>query len=190
MQGRYQAAIDAEQRSIALLPTVSAYSNLGTAYFYLRRYSDAIETFEKARDLDDKDYMNWGNLGDALYWSPNRRPESAAAYKRAIELGLVQLRLNPRDATTRAFLADYHAMLGDKHVATAELDQALHQSPANPDVLFRAALIYNQLGDQRRALEWLTKAVDANFSRTTVRDSPDFDHLRSNPAFKAIITGR
>ncbi len=40
----------------------------------------------KGPGLDDKDFMNWGNLGDALYWSPDRRPESAAAYKRAIEL--------------------------------------------------------------------------------------------------------
>ena len=189
MQGRYQAAIDAEQRSIALLPTLSAYSNLATAYFYLRRYSDAITAYEKARDLDDQDYMNWGNLGDALYWSPNRRPESAAAYKRAVELGQARVRVNPKDATTRAFLADYYAMLGDKHAATAELDQALRQSPADPDVLFRAALVYNQLGDRRLTLEWLTKAVAANFSRTTVRDTPDFGHLKSDSAFQAIVTG-
>ena len=32
--------------------------------------------YEKARALDDKDYLNWGNLGDALYWMPGRREES------------------------------------------------------------------------------------------------------------------
>jgi serine/threonine-protein kinase len=190
MQGRYQAAIDAEQRSISLLPTLSAYSNLATAYFYLRRYSEAITAYQKARDLDDQDYLNWGNLGDALYWSPDRRSESVAAYRRAIELGQARLGVNPKDPTTRAFLADYHAMLGDKHTATGELDQALRQSPADPDVLFRAAVVYNQLGDERLTLEWLTKAVAAHFSRTTIRDTPDFDHLQSNPAFRAIVTER
>jgi Tfp pilus assembly protein PilF len=81
-------------------------------------------------------------------------------------------------------------MLGDKHTATGELDQALRQSPADPDVLFRAALVYNQLGDERLTLEWLTKAVAAHFSRTTIRDTPNFDHLQSNPAFRAIVTER
>jgi hypothetical protein len=31
--------------------------------------------------------------------------------------------------------------------------------------------------------------AQANFSRITVRDTPDFDHLKSDPAFKAIIAG-
>jgi tetratricopeptide (TPR) repeat protein/tRNA A-37 threonylcarbamoyl transferase component Bud32 len=189
LEGRYQEAIDALQHSIELRPTTSAYSNLGTAYFYLHHYPDAIVAYDKARALDQQDYLNWGNLGDALYWSPNRRPESAAAYKRAIELGQARLQVNPKDATVRAFVADYYAMLGDRHSATVELDKALTLAPQDPDVLFRAAVVYNQLGDQRQTLDWLNKAVAANFSRTTVRDTPDFDHLKSDPAFKAILQG-
>lgn len=189
LEGRYQEAIDATQRSISLMPTMDAYSNLGTAFFYQRRYSDAIVAYDKARALDDKDYLNWGNLGDALYWSPDRRPESGAAYKRAIELAQGRLQINPKDATTRAFNAGYYAMLGDRQAATAQLDQALNQSPSDPDVLFRAALVYNQLGDQTQTLDWLKKAVAANFSRTTVRDTPDFDHLKADAAFRAIIAG-
>jgi tetratricopeptide (TPR) repeat protein/tRNA A-37 threonylcarbamoyl transferase component Bud32/TolB-like protein len=190
LEGRYQEAIDAFQRSIQLRPTMSAYGNLGTAYFYLREYPDAIAAYEKARALDEKYFMNWGNVGDALYWSPARRAESVAAYKRAIELGQAQLQVNPKDAVTRAFVASYYAMSGDKRPATTELNKALNVAPQDPDVLFRASLIYNQLGDDRQTLDWLKKAVAANFSRTTVRDTPDFDHLKSNPAFQEIITGR
>jgi serine/threonine-protein kinase len=80
-------------------------------------------------------------------------------------------------------------MLGDQRTATSELSKAVEQAPHDPDVLFRAALVYNQLGDQRQALVWLQKAVAASFSRTTVRDTPDFDHLKSDPAFQAIIAG-
>ena len=189
LEGRYQEAIDATQRSINLKPTVSAYSNLGTAYFYERRYSDAILAFDNARVLDKQDYMNWGNLGDALYWSPDRRKESAAAYKQAIELGVGRLQVNPKDATVRAFVADYYAMLGDKQAATTEIGRAVSEAPQDPDVLFRASLVYNQFGDEAATLDWLKKAAAANFSRTTIRDSPDFDHLRLNPAFQAIIAG-
>jgi serine/threonine protein kinase/Tfp pilus assembly protein PilF len=187
LEGKYDDAIAASDRSIKLQPTMSAYSNLGTAYFYQHRYPDAVTAFERARSLDDQDYLNWGNLGDALYWSSNRRPESVAAYKRAIELGQSRLQDNPKDATTRAFVASYDAMIGDRHAATVELEKALKQAPRDPDVLFRSALVYNQLGDRNRTLDSLQKAVAAKFSRTTVRDTPDFDHLKSNPAFAAII---
>ena len=190
LEGRYREAIDALQRSIQLNPTMfAAYSNLGTAHFYLRQYRDAITAYDKARALDEQYFMNWGNLGDALYWSPERRPESSAAYRRAVELGQARLQINPKDGLTRAYVASYYAMLGDKHDATAELERALNLAPQDPDVLFRASLVYNQFGDDRQALDWLKKALAGNFSRTTVRDTPDFDHLKSNPAFQSIITG-
>jgi serine/threonine-protein kinase len=187
--GHYDQAIQSLNRSIELKPSMPAYSNLGSAYFWMHRYPDAITAYEKASSLDDKDYLNWGNLGDALYWSTNRRSESMAAYKRAIELAQAQLKINPKDATARAFAAQYHAMLGDVRTASVEVLKAVEQAPNDPDVLFRAALVYNQFGDQRQTLDWLTKAVAASFSRTTVRDTPDFDHLKSDPAFKAIIAG-
>ena len=70
LEGRYNDAIAALNRSIVkLLPTMSAYSNLGLAYFYCRRYPDSVAMYEKARALDDQDYLNWGNLAEALHWS-------------------------------------------------------------------------------------------------------------------------
>ena len=131
-QGRYQDAIDGLQRSINLRPTTSAYSNLGTAYFYLRRYPEAIVAYDKARALDDQDYLNWGNLGDALYWSSNRRPESAAAYKRAIALGQSRLQVNPKDATVLAFVADYYAMLGRQARSDRGTRQGIETGSSGP----------------------------------------------------------
>ena len=189
LQGSYEQAIQSLNRSLELRPSMTAYSNLGSAYFWMHRYPDAISAYEKARSLDDKDYQNWGNLADALYWSPSRRPESAAAYKQAIALAQAQLKINPKDATARAFAAQYYAMLGDRRNATTGILQAVNQAPHDPDVLFRAALVYNQFGEQHQTLEWLQKAVAANFPRTTVRDTPDFDHLKSDPVFQSTIAG-
>lgn len=188
-EGRYDEAVNALQRSIELTPSLSAYSNLGAAYFWMHHYSDAIAAFEKARALDDQDYMNWGNLGDALYWSPGRRPEAAAAYKRAVELAEAQVQVNPRDATTLAYLADYSAMLGHESRAFQQLQQALTLAPKDAEVMFRAALVYNHFGDRPKTLDWLKRAADARYSRTVIRDTPDFDHLKSDSALKAIIAG-
>ncbi len=146
--------------------------------------------YEKARALDDKDYLNWGNLADALYWSPGRRQESVPAYKTALELARAALQVNPKDATAMAYVAAYSAMLGDKHLAVDNLQKALKLAPNDPDIMFRAALVYNQLGDQPQTLEWLKKATDAHFSRTMVRDTPDFGHLLSDPTFKALTADK
>ncbi len=189
LEGKYQEAIEALNRSIQLKPTMYAYSNLGTAYFYQRRYSDAIAAYEKARGLDDHLYMNWGNLGDALYWSPGHRPDATAAYKRAITLAQAQVQINTRDATARAYLADYSAMVGDKATATAELRKALELASTDPDVMFRAALVYNQFGDRQQTLDWLNKAAGSGFSRSTIRDTPDFDPLHGDPGFITLVGG-
>jgi hypothetical protein len=52
---------------------------------------------------------------------------------------------------------------------------------------FKAALIYNQFGDTAQTLAWLSKALAGGFSATIVRDTPNFDLLRSNPQFEALF---
>jgi serine/threonine protein kinase/tetratricopeptide (TPR) repeat protein len=190
LEGKYSEAIEVANHSIRLFPALDAYSNLGAAYFWQHRYSDAIPQFEKAKALDDQDALNWGNLGDALYWSPSRRPEATAAYKRAIDLARAQVQVNPKDATAQAYIAEYSAMIGDKTTAIAEIQHALQLAPADPDIMFRAALVQNQLGDRRQTIDWLKKAVAAKYSPTVIRDTPDFAHLQSDPEFKAILSSK
>jgi tetratricopeptide (TPR) repeat protein/tRNA A-37 threonylcarbamoyl transferase component Bud32 len=187
LEGRYDDAIQATSRSVELRPTMSGYSNLGAAYFYVRRYSDATSAYEKARALDDKDYLNWGNLADALYWAPDRRQDSVAAYKTAIGLARQKLQINPKDATALAYAAVYSAMIGDRTSALESLNNALQLAPKDAEIMFRAAQVYNHFGDSRLALDWLKKAAAADYSPAMIRDTPDFDHLHSDPAFKALL---
>ncbi|HVP54973.1 MAG TPA: tetratricopeptide repeat protein [Candidatus Eisenbacteria bacterium] len=189
LEGKYDDANKALNRAIDLRPTMTAYSNLGESYYFSHRFPEAAAMCEKARALDDKDYLNWGNLADAMYWTPGRRPESFAAYQKAIELARALLQVNPKDATALAYVADYSAMTGDKRSALNSLQKALQLSPHDPDIMYRAALVHNQLGNQAQTLDWLKKAVNARFSRTMVRDTPDFNHLQADPTFKAIISG-
>ena len=189
-QGEYSEAIESLNRSINLRPTMYAYSNLGAAYFWQHRYAEAISAFQRARDLDEQDYMNWGNLGDALYWSSNRRPEARHAYNKAINLARGQLDVNPMDASVRAFMAQYAAMIGDKPMAVVQIERALSLAPKDGEVMFRAALVYNQFGDRRRTLDLLKRAADARYSRSVIRDTPDFAPLQSNPEFSELIAAK
>ena len=185
--GNYSEAVAELQRSVALRPTAESYGNLGTAHFFLHRYNDAAENLKAALDVDDNDWLNWGNLGDTLYEIPSRRSESISAYRRAIALIDARIQVNPHDASLLAYSADYHAMVDAKGEAEALLSRALLISPNDADVLFRAAIVYNHFGDLDKALSFLKRSVENGFSRTIVRDTPDFERLKTNSEFRGLL---
>jgi len=189
LQGKYSEAIPLFERSLDIRPTANALSNLGTAHFQMRRYAESASDFERAVKLDSKSYEIWGNLGDAYYWTSGRRGEASGAYGTAISLGEENLRHNPRDAQLVAYLAQYHAMRGEQKPALETIERALHLQPKNPDILLASAIVYQQVGDTSRALNFLEKAVSLGISPETLRDTPNFDVLSDNRRFLALIHG-
>jgi tetratricopeptide (TPR) repeat protein len=187
--GQYENSILALKRSIEFRPNRDAYTNLGAAYFGLRRYDEAADSIRMSLKLDDKDPLNWGNLGDALYWAPGHRNEAAAAYKKAIELNQAKLQVNPRDTEALGYVAIYYAMLGDRKAALENLRAALALDGGNAEMLFDAAAVHNQLGDDSEALSWLEKAIGAGFPKSQIKDNPEFDRLQANPAYQKLMAG-
>jgi tetratricopeptide (TPR) repeat protein len=185
-QGRYQEALQAFQRSIDLRPDADAYTNLGYTYFLMHRFPEAITAHEHALKLDEGNSEFWGNLGNALYWSLGRRRESAADYRRAANVATTRLQVNPRDAEMQAYLANYSAMVDDRQPALDHLARALELAPADGEVLFRAALVYNHFGDTERTLTYLKKAASAGYSRAIIKDTPDFGGLQGNSKFISL----
>lgn len=185
--GRYDEAIQALQHAISLRPSADAYNNLGYAYTLMGRYPEAIAALQQGLKVDGSDWMNWGNLGDALYWSSNRRADSTADYSKAISIATSQLQVNPQDAFTLAYLANYLAMMGNKEAAYDSLQKALTLAPSDGEVLYRAAVVHNHFKDSDQALSYLEKAAQAGYSRSIIRDTPDFSRLREDPRFRAAV---
>ncbi len=187
LQGRYAEAIPLLERSVAIRPTARASSNLGTTYFTLRRFAEAARAYEAAVRLDDRDYMMWGNLGDAYHSIPGKETEETDAYRKAIALGDEKLRINARDAILLGYLGSFHSQLKEKGPAMGCLRRGLAIAPGDPEVRYLAAVVHNQLGDSDQALVWLEKALAAGFSPSIARDSPVFDNLRSRPRFQKLF---
>jgi len=185
-QGKYLEALASLNKSIEIRPNLEAFNNLGNAYFELRRFSDAANAFQRGLNLDDSDWLLWGNLGDSLFWSGVQRSKAIAAYENAIARAEKKLEVNPKDTIVLAFLADYNAMSRHRNKAVGEIEQALALAPADGEVRLRAAIVYNQFGDTDRCLASLEKAVAVGYSAQVIRDTPDFDHLHNNPRFRAL----
>jgi tetratricopeptide (TPR) repeat protein len=186
--GHYPDSIVALKVSIGLRPDFESYGNLGTSYFLLHEFENAAETFQTAVKLDDKDWGNWGNLGDALWQIPSRKADAMHAYEKAAELANAKIEVNPRDATALSCVADYNAILGNKAVALRDLQRALAAAPGDSDVRFRAAILYNHFGDGEKTVKSLKEAIDLGFSRNVIRDTPDFDHLKDDARVRALLS--
>jgi len=189
-QGRYTDAIGMLQHSIAIRPTAVAYTNLGNAYFYLRRYDEAAGTYEEAVKLRQTDYVLWWNLADGYYWAPGKRAQSVEAYRKTISLANERLRVNPRDAYALGVLAYCHAMLGERKPALQYLQAGLKLAPQDSEMRFKAALVYNQFADIGNALSWLKSALASGLSVAVVRDTPNFDSLRPDPRFQELMQAK
>ena len=184
--GQYQGAVDSLKTAINLRPTGAAWGNLGSAYFFQHSYAQAANSLEQSLKSDEQDWQNWGTLGDTLYQIPSRRTEATNAYRKAIELADKRLEVNPKDATTLACTADYYAIVGQEQKARERMARALTMAGNDPDVLFRAAIMYNHFGDTKQTLDFLNRAAQTGYSRIVIRDTPDFDHLQADPGFPKL----
>jgi eukaryotic-like serine/threonine-protein kinase len=185
--GNRPAAITALEESLKLRPTAQAYANLGTAYYQSRQFAQAANNYQQAIKFGDRDSDLWGNLADAYRYG-GQPSKARDAYRKQLELLNEQLQVNPKDAERQGDVASCYALLGDKQNAVTHLARSLELGHSDKDLLFNAAVVYNDLGETGVALEWLQKAFAAGYSASIVRDSPGFDNLRNNPEFQQLLS--
>ena len=187
VQGEYGRAVPLLERSVTIRAMGENTSNLGTAYFQLRKFAQAARTYERAVALNDHNYELWGNLGDAYYWAPGERSKARGAYQRAIELAEERVPINPRDSIILGYIAQYYAMCDQRVKALKYIHRALHVAPPSSDLLLTAAIVFSQLGDTEKALDNLEQAEKAGASPTILRDTPNFDNLHTLSRFQHLV---
>jgi serine/threonine protein kinase/tetratricopeptide (TPR) repeat protein len=185
-QKRYEDAAKMFEKSIAIEPTDSAYSNLGVVYFSQARYPEAARYFQQAVQMNDRDSQRWHNLASAYQWS-GETEKARAAFQRTAELAEEERRVNPRDCTVLIRLADAYSMLGQRQRAREDLEQALTVAPDSVDNMFQAAVIYEQLGDRKLALQWIARAIKGGYSRDLIDRAPSLTQLRLDPRFQSLF---
>ena len=184
-EGKDEEATQALEKSSTIRPSYQAYESLAVAYFRLRRFDQAARTTLEALKLDDSDYQTWGNLAVYYYYAGNK-PAATETYKKAITMAEERLKTNPRDGDVLGDLASYWAMLGDRARALDYLDRSL-VGRKDKELLFNAALVYNQLHETGTSLEWLSKALAAGYSKSVVSKAPDLDNLHDNPRYQSLM---
>jgi serine/threonine protein kinase/tetratricopeptide (TPR) repeat protein len=182
--GRNEEAEKVLLASLKLRETATAWNNLGALRAYEKRDADAVTFYIRAVRLDPGAYVYWLNLADS-----NRRTghlaDATEAYRKAMDLALLELKDNPRLGLTRAYVAYLAARLGDVKRGQDEIRQALQLSPGDNKVIRTAVLTYEALGQRDQAVQVLSGATPELFQE--LDRQPDLAEFRQDIRFKQVV---
>lgn len=183
--GKIPEAITMFERAVQLKPSYMAYSNLGTAYSRAERFSEALTAYGKALELDDKDWLVWGNIGFVSSWIHGMDQKAKETFAHAIQLAEAGRKENPRDAFAHSDLALYYAKTSQPQVALQRLKTALTLSPDTGEILAAAAEVYELLGQRDQAIESARQALKLGFPRPRLQRNPELAKLLADPRMRA-----
>jgi len=185
-EGKWGEAIPQLQKAIAIAPDADTYSNLGTAYFWLKNYNQATAMYEKAVQMTPNDEQLQGNLGDAYRWS-GHSDQAASAYGKAISLAFQELQVNPRSAITMGDLGLLYAKKGDATNALQYTNQARAIKPDDVQLRYSEAQVKTLIGTPEDALKSLRLALEKGYPAQEAWNDPELQKLQALPQFSQLV---
>jgi serine/threonine protein kinase/Flp pilus assembly protein TadD len=185
-EGLWSEAIPYLQKSLSITPDADAYSNLGTAYFFLKNYDPATKNYEKAVEMTPNDEVLQGNLGDAYRWS-GHSDQAAAAYGKAISLAFQELQVNPRSASIMGDLGLLYAKKGDAPNALQYIQQSRAISPDDVNSMYQEVQVKTMVGKPEEALKALRLALEKGYSAQEAWNDPELQKLQALPQFSQLV---
>eukprot|EP00392_Amoebophrya_sp_AT5.2_P007568 g7583.t1 len=142
--GNHKAAIDVYDEALILSPDDwEIFHNKGLCYMYLRQYDEAVDSFEKANDVQRHD-VTFLQLGKVFVL----REE----YKKAIELYTEALEFSPENPEILTTLGILYLRMGESLTAFDHLGNSLTHNPRNPKTILAAGSIIQDHADMDVAL--------------------------------------
>jgi eukaryotic-like serine/threonine-protein kinase len=177
----YPAAEDALKRSLQISPTYGAYSNLGYLYYMQKRYMDAVQAYQHALSLNDKDWVVWANLFVCYQWL-NDETNLEAVRAKAIERLEQAIATTPQDAHMHSMLATLYAT-HDQGKALSHLHTALALNPKDSNVLSDAAVTFEAVGDRKQAVRYAHDSLDHGASLMDLQAQAVLQGVLKDPSF-------
>jgi TolB-like protein/DNA-binding winged helix-turn-helix (wHTH) protein/Tfp pilus assembly protein PilF len=180
--GRVAESIDASKTAIELEPfDLPSQNHLGWCYYFAGDYDRAIEQHRRVLEMDPAHGQTRLLLGRALL--------QKSMHREGIEELRRNLELSPGSPERLAAVAQAYAMAGDRHSAEKILEGLLASGKQKYVSAYSVATIHAALGSRREALAFLEKAADERSSRIVeIKTEPVFRSLRTEPAFRAIVS--
>jgi TolB-like protein/Tfp pilus assembly protein PilF len=180
--GRYDEAIDKIKRAQELDPRSNIINtSVGWPYYFMRRYDDAMEAFQNALSIDEGFWYAHWSLG-LSYSQKEMYDKALAEIQKAKEL------YNGWQPLIESSIGCTYARMGRREEARQVLNKLLErqeQDYVRPVVI---AYVYFDLKENDRGFDWLNRAFEVRDPELTwLKVLPDYDPIRSDPRFTAIL---
>ncbi|NER99779.1 MAG: tetratricopeptide repeat protein, partial [Symploca sp. SIO1B1] len=212
----YEESLDCYQKALELgKGNALLFFEQGTSLGNLGRHEEALKSFQKAIDLDCNYADAWRNRGDALN-NLERYEEALAACNQALKIEPKNDETLNSQALSLSFLKDFDkaitaidqainlqpkevlyqanrgiilARAGRYTEALADCEQAIQKDPKHESGYYGKACCYALQGEVEQAIDNLKQAIDIapRFSRMEARHNPDFDSIRDEERFRALV---
>jgi TolB-like protein/Flp pilus assembly protein TadD len=188
VQGRTSEASQDFEEAIRLNP-----ASFDAHYLYARHrfqsgeFERAVPLYEAAIQLRPDDYQALSLLEGSLL-KLGRMEQQAEVARRAMQAIDRQLAIDPLDGRALQLGTTNAARLGLRDKARDLAERALKARPDAFSSYYNVACAYSILGDVDDALALLDRAVQHGRGNLEwIEQDPDFDNLRSDPRFDAIV---
>ena len=146
--GKHQVAIsvyDQTEKDSGKSNDWEIWHNKGLCYMYLKRYEDAIKSFEKANQLQRH---------DTTFMQLARVHTLVKQFEKAIEVYLEALEFSPENPELLTAVGLLFLRLGKNFKAFENLGNSLTHDPVNPKTILAAGSIIQDHGDFEVALKY------------------------------------
>ena len=181
LKGDYQAAIDDFSEAIALDPMNSyAYYRRGWTKEFLEDYSEALKDYNISIELDSE-YIRTYETRGKLYKYHLNEPQLA---KKDFETVLSLDQELKKGGNCRQFALFFLERVEE---AVAFQDSILVKYPTSSNY-YNAACLYALMNNEEKSLQYLDIAFEKGYRNFIhIERDTDFDNIRNNPAFIALI---
>ncbi len=162
-------------------------------YFYARsafaagQIEKSAELFRRGGEVRLEDFQCPILMAQSL-WMLDRDEEAVAANREGIQRAERWLEIDPNNLRALALAASAMAENDQAPRALELMARAISTAPDDPSVYFNAACLYAKLGRKEEALECLEQTFARGFGkRDWVEHDPDYDSLRDDPRFQAML---
>jgi adenylate cyclase len=163
-----------------------AYYLYGRSCFARGQTEQSAEMFRKASEVRREDYQSMLLLAQSLRVLGKEGADEIV--REGIRRARKQLKLNPVDRRILSLASGSLYEIGDKEEAFEWINRALKLYPEDAGVLINAACLFAKDNNKEKALAILEKAFSKGYGNVKwISHDPDFDPVRNEPRFKALL---